>query len=237
LKARKLVSEPQFSIVAAASLAVGCVHNFPDSLAPSTVPVPEHYQTSGLRTAETCDTRLFGIIPITKYSTMAELVGEAEADDDALISVTIDRRHSWWLLGSTSCTVISGVGVRFIRVSSGAVQQPDTRPLTTTPGSRSSTTSGPLQLVPDLPVLNDQTRQEKPPESAVRIAEIAYQSLGWAPEDDYDRWNRDIWAVADAMGAGITGGEILRVVMETEQVEQAGIRESLSVFGRDSGGR
>lgn len=89
-------------------LLAGCMHS-PVGLAPSSGPIPEGSERGEWRSAERCDSHLFGLIPLDDPTMMQGLVADTGARADRpLLSVTIDRRDIFWLLGTTRCTRVSG---------------------------------------------------------------------------------------------------------------------------------
>jgi hypothetical protein len=91
-----------------ALLMSGCFHS-PVALAPSSAPVPEDAERGEWRTAERCDSHLFGLIPLDEPMFLQGVLADAGARvDRPLLGVTVDRRDVFWLFGTTRCTRVSG---------------------------------------------------------------------------------------------------------------------------------
>lgn len=89
-------------------LIIGCIHA-PVALAPSTGPVPTGAIRGEWRTAKRCDAYLFGFIPMDDPTFLQGVITDTGATADRpLVSVTVDRSDTFWLIGTTRCTRVSG---------------------------------------------------------------------------------------------------------------------------------
>jgi hypothetical protein len=98
-------------------LLTGCATT-PGGIAASSTPLEGRaYVTLG-RTAAT-DSRicLFGIIPISSGNSMRAAVDEAARNKggDALIDVTVEGSHQYWILFSRDITRVEGIAIRFTK--------------------------------------------------------------------------------------------------------------------------
>ena len=104
-----------------AVLLCSCVSTGPMyPLLPSSVPLQlRSYHKLGWLKGESCVSFLFGFIPTSpdyslKKAYYAALNSDGSISADALISLTTDRKSTFWLFGSTSCKIVEGIGIKFI---------------------------------------------------------------------------------------------------------------------------
>jgi len=99
------------SLGAALVLLAGCYA--PVQMTASNRPVTE-LKTLGKRVdGWSCQYHLFGALPVSGGNTIRAAIEDAKekAKADTLVEVTVDRRNAWFLLASSSCTLVSGVPV------------------------------------------------------------------------------------------------------------------------------
>lgn len=101
----------------AACFMAGCA-TMPGGVAPSNTPLEGRSYSILKRTSGT-DSRicLFGIFPISGGNHIRDAINDAtqRVNADALIEVTVEAYHQYWILFSRDVTRVEGIGIRFTK--------------------------------------------------------------------------------------------------------------------------
>lgn len=105
------------AVLAACALALAlaaCTHTAGGIAASSHPLAPGSYTELGPVRGHDCAVRLFGLLPLTGGNETRRALEDAldeRPDTHALIRVTSDTYHQWWLVVTSTCTEVHGTAV------------------------------------------------------------------------------------------------------------------------------
>jgi hypothetical protein len=106
---------PALAAALLAVVALGCSHTS-GGIAPSTIPLtPGGYTVLKKVHGSDCQVRLLGILPVSGGNETRRAVEHAmrrAPEATALVNVTSDTFHQYWILFSRHCTEVFGTAVR-----------------------------------------------------------------------------------------------------------------------------
>jgi len=180
----------------------GCSVHAPFGLAPSTEPITSDYRRAEAVEAKICRPVLFGLISLKPSYGMTDLIDQAAADADALIGVTIDEHHSWWLIGSTTCHSLRARAVYFV-------------PSTPMSSMISDTVSDDYLVSPGAAVETAEpqmSRQSEIPPAAYRFTEMIYEWMGREKPTKSEEFESDVLMVWSLFQQGHDADSLKRAV-------------------------